>query len=262
MTAVLAVACILAVGTAATGLDSAMETSADDADLLPEPLKDLLIDDPPDPESEGDQEGEDGDPEPDDAGDMDWEEATGQAQENLEATMENLNEMTEGGGGDGVSQAVNSLLDYLPYLLAALLLGALAYVIAKRYDFRGNKAEEEQAVANTYFEVDTSNDVYMAWSEMVSQLHVEDPHAKTPQEFAEAAVEEGMNPEAVGVITTLFEQVLYSDTEVTVEQEKRALDAMEKLDKDPSRTQVGGTGEPEAGEPIASAEAPPKKEAV
>lgn len=261
LTVVLAAAAILAVGAASQGLESAMQSSADDANLLPEPIKELVTDSPPQ-EGDGEQQAQDGEPEQSDDGDMGFENAMGEAQSSLEASMENLEEMSSGGGSEGISQHTDSLLDYLVYVLALVGLvvaGLLAYVLAKRYDLRSRLSpfENDGAVAaNTYFEIDTSNDVYRAWSEMVSQLYVEDPHTKTPQEFAEAAVEDGMNPEAVGTITTLFEQVLYGDEDVSAEQEARAREAMERLDD--SEPDAASSPEPEAGEPeaVQSTDAP------
>lgn len=264
LTAVLAAACILAVGTAATGLDSAMDTSADDADLLPEPLKELVMDSPPQEGDEEVDEEREGDPEESDHGDMDFENAMGQAQNTLEASMDNVRDMSSGGGGEGLSQHASNLLKYLLALLALILAALLIYVLDRRYDLRRhlNPLDGEDTVtSNTYFEVDTSNEVYRAWSEMVSELHLEDPHTKTPQEFAEAAVEDGMNPEAVGTVTTLFEQVLYGTGEVTGEQEERALEAMQRLDE-PQKEAAEMPPEPETGEPMQTTETPTTQEAA
>lgn len=273
LTAVLAAAAILAVGTAATGLDAAMDTSADDANLLPEPIRELVTDTTPGEgdqqtqapqEGDGDREKKSDNPEQAENGNMDFENAMGQAQSKIDASMQNIDEMTSGGGGEGVSQKTWSLLTYVLALVALLVAAYLLYVLDRRYDLRSRiwPFEEEEGVpANVHFDVDTSNDVYRAWSEMVSQLHVRDPHTKTPQEFAEAAVEDGMNPDAVGTITTLFEQVLYGETEVSDEQEARALEAMEKLDSEPVEATESAM-EPGQGETVQSTEAPTTREAA
>lgn len=276
MTVVLAAAAILAVGTTATGLDTAMDSSADDAGLLPEPIRELVTDTSPGdgqeetqaPEDgDGEQEEQSSDPEQSDQGNMDFENAMGEAQSKLDASMQNMQDMTSGGGGEGVSQATETLWDYLIYVLAlaaVLVAGYLLYVLDRRYDLRSRISpfEKDDAVApNVHFDVDTSNDVYRAWSEMVSQLHVRDPHTKTPQEFAEAAVEDGLNPEAVGTITTLFEQVLYGDQGVSEEQEARALEAMEKLDSEPVESTESAM-EPGKGEAVQSTDAPATREAA
>ncbi len=273
---VLAAAAILAVGTTATGLDTAMDSSADDAGLLPEPIRELVTDTSPGdgqeetqaPEDgDGEQEEQSSDPEQSDQGNMDFENAMGEAQSKLDASMQNMQDMTSGGGGEGVSQATETLWDYLIYVLAlaaVLVAGYLLYVLDRRYDLRSRISpfEKDDAVApNVHFDVDTSNDVYRAWSEMVSQLHVRDPHTKTPQEFAEAAVEDGLNPEAVGTITTLFEQVLYGDQGVSEEQEARALEAMEKLDSEPVESTESAM-EPGKGEAVQSTDAPATREAA
>lgn len=253
-----------------------METSADDANLLPEPIRELVTDTSPGDgdqqtqaaqEGDGDQKDDSSDPEQTENGDMSFENAMGSAQSTIDASMENLDEMQSGGGGEGISQATDSLLDYLIYVLglvALLVAGYLLYVLDRRYDLRSRVSpfEEEDGVpANVHFDVDTSNDVYRAWSEMVSQLHVRDPHTKTPQEFAEAAVEDGLNPEAVGTITTLFEQVLYGDQGVSEEQEARAVEAMERLDSEPVETTESAV-EPGQGEAVQSTDAPATREAA
>ncbi|MFW5929077.1 MAG: DUF4129 domain-containing protein [Halobacteriota archaeon] len=232
LTALLAAVTILAVGVTATGLDS-VEAEPNDVFDIPEPLNELLLE-PPAEEGEGDAEGKaDGDFQEGDEGSLDQQ--MGEAQEAYDTSVDTLDEMTEGGGGQGVG-VVQQLMKYLVMALIALgILVALlvAYLAYRRYGLPSFGSKQEQAVANTYFEVDTSNEVYLAWSEMVSDLHVESPHTKTPQEFAEAAVDEGMNPSAVDEITTLFEEVLYGDGGVTREQESKALDALERLDLPP-----------------------------
>lgn len=57
--------------------------------------------------------------------------------------------------------------------------------------------------------LDVDNEVYRAWWEMTSLLNVPEPETYTPGEFAEAAVEVGMDEDDVADLTELFEEVRY-----------------------------------------------------
>lgn len=60
-----------------------------------------------------------------------------------------------------------------------------------------------------------TNEVYRAWQEMTTHLPVADPGSSTPREFADAAVDAGLDPDDVETLTTLFERVRYGDERVT-----------------------------------------------
>jgi hypothetical protein len=76
-----------------------------------------------------------------------------------------------------------------------------------------------------------SNEVYRAWREMTEHLAVEHPESSTPAEFATAAVDAGMAPDDVRELTDLFEEVRYGDREVTEERERRAADALRRIEE-------------------------------
>jgi hypothetical protein len=58
-------------------------------------------------------------------------------------------------------------------------------------------------------DADVDNEVYRAWWEMTSLLNVPKPDSATPGEFAEAAIEAGLDESHVDDLTTLFEEVRY-----------------------------------------------------
>jgi hypothetical protein len=60
-------------------------------------------------------------------------------------------------------------------------------------------------------EADVSNAVYAAWHEMATAVEVRDPATATPGEFAAAAREAGVDPDAVDDLTAVFEAVRYGD---------------------------------------------------
>mgnify|MGYP000114825383 CR=1 FL=1 len=78
--------------------------------------------------------------------------------------------------------------------------------------------------------VETSNAVYAAWLEMTDALDVTDPETTTPGEFAEAAVEAGMEPEHVDELTRLFEDVRYGDAPVSPARAERAEAALSHIE--------------------------------
>ncbi|USZ69208.1 DUF4129 domain-containing protein [Halorussus salilacus] len=77
---------------------------------------------------------------------------------------------------------------------------------------------------------DVTNEVYRAWREMTDHLAVANPRSSTPAEFAAAAVEAGMDPDDVGELTALFEEVRYGGEAPTDDRERRALDALRRIE--------------------------------
>ncbi|WP_135301988.1 DUF4129 domain-containing protein [Haloarcula amylovorans] len=75
------------------------------------------------------------------------------------------------------------------------------------------------------------NAVYRAWREMTDALDVADPATITPGEFQTAAVDAGMDPEDVAVLTDLFETVRYGDQSATEERERRAEQALRNVER-------------------------------
>jgi hypothetical protein len=74
------------------------------------------------------------------------------------------------------------------------------------------------------------NEVFRAWAEMTEHLAVKHPESSTPAEFAAAAVDAGMQPDDVRELTDLFEEVRYGNREVTAERERRATDALRRIE--------------------------------
>ena len=140
-------------------------------------------------------------------------------------------ESTVKGGGEKVltwwQRLLNLLRQYLPQILGGLaVIGALVvgYIVYRRR-FAGTGGQDPKII----YDVDTSNDVYKSWWEMVETLDVDDKSTKTPQEFAEVAVDEGFDPDAVTELTEIFEESLYGGKEVTREQERKAREAVERI---------------------------------
>ena len=60
-------------------------------------------------------------------------------------------------------------------------------------------------------EAGVDNAVYRAWWEMTQLLDVPNPDSATPREFAEAAIDLGMDEDDVSELTELFEEVRYGE---------------------------------------------------
>jgi len=78
---------------------------------------------------------------------------------------------------------------------------------------------------------DLENAVYRSWHEMTAHLDVERPDASTPAEFADAAVDAGMDRDDVAELTRLFEAVRYGDAPATAERAERATAALRRIER-------------------------------
>jgi len=107
----------------------------------------------------------------------------------------------------------------------------------------GNTADRVEA-AETPRAAD--NAIYRAWGEMVTLLGVGDPQEATPRQFEATAIEGGMDPEDVHVLTETFEEVRYGDAPLTEARRKRAVDALEHIEAthgaDETDADTGGEG--------------------
>jgi hypothetical protein len=79
---------------------------------------------------------------------------------------------------------------------------------------------------------DVENEVFRAWREMTDHLDASRPAASTPGEFADAAVDAGMDPADVSTLTNLFREVRYGGAEPTPEREAAALDALRRIERE------------------------------
>jgi hypothetical protein len=160
-------------------------------------------------------------------------------------------------GGAGIGGAVASLT--VPQLAASLLLlalvgaGVLAVLVGRRdpgeddeedwtvpdrdvdreadYDLTGVGAAAGAAADRLEADADLSNEVFRAWREMTRHLRVERPESSTPAEFAAAAREAGMDPDDVGELTELFDEVRYGGRDPTDERIRRAREALRRIER-------------------------------
>ena len=74
------------------------------------------------------------------------------------------------------------------------------------------------------------NEIYRAWLEMTRLLDVDRPATCTPGEFADAAVDAGLERQHVEGLTGLFEEVRYGGAESTRIREDRAVQTLERIE--------------------------------
>ena len=77
--------------------------------------------------------------------------------------------------------------------------------------------------------VEPTNVVYQAWWEMAQQTAISHTASRSPAEFETAAIDAGMNPEAVTELTHLFRMIRYGQSSVTDDAERRATAARDRL---------------------------------
>jgi len=79
------------------------------------------------------------------------------------------------------------------------------------------------------YNADVDNAVYRAWWEMTSLLNVSNPDSATPGEFADAAVDLGMDECDVAELTELFEEVRYGRRDAA-SREDRAVETLRSIE--------------------------------
>ncbi|AFZ73706.1 DUF4129 domain-containing protein [Natronobacterium gregoryi] len=77
---------------------------------------------------------------------------------------------------------------------------------------------------------DIDNEIYRAWREMTRPLEVDRPESSTPREFAQAAIDVGLERDHVEELTRLFEDVRYGHEEPTPEMERRATTVLREIE--------------------------------
>ena len=168
-----------------------------------------------------------------------------------------------GGGGDGngrvPTESPTQNTD-VPIVLLGVFGVVALLLVAAIYRFSGTDtevavstpAEEDESETGTVqavgeaagraadqLEADTEtveNTIYRAWREMTDALDVENPRTTTPEEFADVAIDAGMDADDVRELTWLFEEVRYGDAHVTDEREQRAREALRRIQE----TYAGG----------------------
>jgi hypothetical protein len=153
-----------------------------------------------------------------------------------------------GSGGLGGGETISTPTTVFGVLLVVAVLGAVLLLFVSTGDDEQRpedfetpeptEAQQQAAIgaaagraADRIQEAeDVDNEVYRAWAEMTRHLDVPNPGASTPVEFATAAVDAGMRREDVDELTALFEEVRYGGAAPTEDRERRAVDALRRIE--------------------------------
>lgn len=165
-----------------------------------------------------------------------------------------------GGGGGGLGSGLQQPTpapdvppEFMLGFFALLFVGVAAavYVSSGSREVEPDAAEETVADADVEDiaaaaaeaaerleerNADVDNEVYRAWWEMTQLLDVASPGTTTPGEFADAAVELGIDAAFVDPLTTLFEEVRYGHADPE-SREDRALEVFRAIEDE-----YGGAG--------------------
>ncbi|WP_135828538.1 DUF4129 domain-containing protein [Halorussus halobius] len=163
----------------------------------------------------------------------------------------NVSMAPDGGSGALGSGSGTSVTDPSVLLMAGLGVALLAAVALLFVSSSGDDPDPEpdgavadpedvQAVAQAAgaaadrieSSADVDNEVYRAWREMTDHLDVSNPQSSTPAEFAAAAVDAGLDREDVDELTSLFEAVRYGGESPTDERERRAVEALRRIERE------------------------------
>lgn len=156
-------------------------------------------------------------------------------------------------GGGGMGEAAETVASQPSLLLGIILVVLVVAAVILLFFATGNAGEEPEreeemppeppspdigavgraageAADRIAGEADAGNEVYRAWAEMTEHLAVDGPESSTPAEFAEAAIDAGMEPDDVRELTSLFEEVRYGTVEATEDREERAVAALRRIE--------------------------------
>lgn len=131
----------------------------------------------------------------------------------------------------------------LVYRYRARLLAPVLAVMGVLGDRAATDGDEE---AVPWPSEQPGNAVQSAWLSMVMRTDIDRPWTRTPAECARAAVDAGMNAEAVETITTLFEEVRYGGAPLTDDRRQRARDWHQRLTDGRGQRMTDGRGDPRA----------------
>lgn len=235
--ALVAVACVAAMGVASTTLDSSLDTNPDDVVNLD---WDRL---PISAERAGEIQGElqrnqQRQERPPGDSDAQTQRERQQQQQRQQQEAEEREQQQEG-ERDPLERLWERLLDALPSLLGGLALVA-AGLLLRRYWKRllgpllapigGTDDRREDGATARWTDREPRNEAERAWFDLVRRAGVDRPHAKTPSESAAAAVDAGFDRDAVEALRRTFEEVRYGGGEMTDEQRRRLERGRDELD--------------------------------
>lgn len=241
LTLVVALVCAFALGATGTSLESAVSTSPDDVvDVedtgLPisqenaREVRDQVENEQEEPDREEVQQQQE----------EQQEQQQQQQQEQQQQQQQQQGAATEPDEPSLWQQLLALLRDLFPYIVGTLVVVALAVAAYKQRHrllalaalLLGGDDDEEYEYperGNRPLDFAPENDVDAAWVRLVSALGERARGARTTREYERAAVEAGLDPDAVGQVTRAFEEVRYGGQPVTDERRQRATEGIQRL---------------------------------
>ncbi|MDJ1434143.1 DUF4129 domain-containing protein [Halostagnicola sp. A-GB9-2] len=149
-------------------------------------------------------------------------------------------------GLSGASGASGGLvLVIVPLLTVGLVVGAF-YLAARRFSVSSTdvltsrllgQSRSEQSLTRSSTDenwppIDPESDVDKAWAKMTTAIDVDRPTARTPAEWGDAAIDAGLDADAVNELTRTFRDRQYGEIDETAEHRRRARRALHQLEDD------------------------------
>ncbi|WP_229380123.1 DUF4129 domain-containing protein [Haloterrigena salifodinae] len=106
--------------------------------------------------------------------------------------------------------------------------GSLVFRLGARRS--SNRTSRSTATDQSWPPAEPRDDVAEAWVSMTDRLDVERPRSRTPEEWAEAAIDAGYDEEAVTTITELYRETRYGDATEPLERRRDAIRELERLE--------------------------------
>lgn len=147
-----------------------------------------------------------------------------------------LSDFNPAGGADGAVASPNLPTELFALVVGVLTLGGLGllYVMARQEDeiVPVEQEQDDEPTTDSFAEaagraadriesanVPVDNAVYQAWWEMTNLLNIENPKTVAPYEFAEEAIELGLDRDDVTELTQLFTEVRYGGKDPDTREE-------------------------------------------
>lgn len=243
LTLVVALVCAFALGAAGTSLEAAVSTSPDDVIDVEDTGLPISQENAREVRDQVENEQEEPDKEEAQQQQEQQEQQEQQQQQQQQQEQQQLQEQGAATQPDDPSlwqQLLALLRDLFPYIVGTLVVVALAVAAYKQRHrllalaallVGGDDEEEYEYPDRGHRPLDFApeNDVDAAWVRLVSALGERARGARTTREYERAAVEAGLDPDAVGQVTRAFEEVRYGGQPVTDERRQRATEGIQRL---------------------------------
>lgn len=261
---VVAVCCVLAAGVAASTLDSSLEQDPDDAVDLDYSL--LPVGEDTVMEIQNEADGGGGDPSSGSGSDSETtkqkradqgevaEVSQPSEQGDQSGGSSDQGPMSGGGSGDDpggfgpgdVFTLLDLLWALLPWLILLVLL-ALAYRYRDRlvalgaavWSWLSDRTARDGAGRGQWPRTVPSNAIHRGWLRMVGLTDVDRPQSRTTAECQQAAIDQGLDPDAVQSLTDRFREVRYAGEPVTSERVDEVEESLRRIEASIRRADAG-----------------------